>query len=320
MRALRLAGVRAGAGVTLSMLAMTGCLFHHSHRSPVATAERVPPSDSTPTDGAAAAPAATPAAAPALPSATTTGFARTVSMSTDRGSRALVRKGEHYASPFIARRGGPKDAGEIVGSSEVPAVAWGPRSPYEIDELLYIRMPSGVTPVAGSRIGTFELGPELERFGQVVIPTGELVVVAPGGPGEATTARLVKMYGEVDPGQLVLPLDTPAFPPVGQRATAVEDGVRASVLYVSSDPVLPSIGYFVVLSASERDNVHLGDQFTLFRARTRDDVSGLMLPEQQIATTQVVRVGPVSSTAVVLSETMPVIQPGAPARLTARMP
>jgi hypothetical protein len=115
-------------------------------------------------------------------------------------------------------------------------------------------------------------------------------------------------------------MEQPKYPPVGQRPTAVPDGVKAKVMWVAGNPVQPSIGYFVVLNASERDGVHLGDQFTLLRPRMRDDASGLWLPEQDIATTQVVRVNEHSATAVVIAQTMPAIKAGVDARLTARMP
>ena len=110
------------------------------------------------------------------------------------------------------------------------------------------------------------------------------------------------------------------MPPVGQRAVAVADGVKAKVLWVSSNPVQPALGYYVVLNASEREGVHVGDQFTLLRPRLRDELTGLWLPEQDIATTQVVRVGAHSATAVVIAQTMPAIMAGADARLTAKMP
>jgi Flagellar assembly protein T, C-terminal domain len=194
------------------------------------------------------------------------------------------------------------------------------RSPYVLSEVLYVKMPNGVTPTPGMRLAIESLGPEFDGYGQVLIPTGEVTVVAPGAPGEATSVRLEQQFAEVHPDQLVVPLDMPKYPPVGQRAVAVTDGVKAKVLWVSSNPVQPTLGFFVVLDASEKDGVHVGDQFTLVRPRVRDDMTGLWLPEQDIATTQVVRVSPHSSTAVVIAQTMPAIAPGDAARLTAKMP
>jgi hypothetical protein len=239
----------------------------------------------------------------------------------ERGVRAQVRKGEHDAAPYIDRPGGPRDAGHIIASSEVPGVdVIEARSPYVIDEVLYVQMPNGVVPTAGMHLAVESLGPDFDGYGQVLIPTGEVTVVAPGGPGEATSVRLERQFAEVEPNQLIVPIDVPKYPPVGQRAVAVNDGVNAKVIWVSGNPVQPSLGFFVVLGASEKDGVHVGDQFTLLRPRMRDDLTGLWLPEQDIATTQVVRVGAHSSTAVVIAQTMPAITAGDAARLTAKMP
>jgi hypothetical protein len=302
----------------LERLAAAGCLVAAAACGGVTVRQRpvgnrVVPVDSTPAEAAAPAPAA-----PAAPSPTILRPAALTNV--DRGVRFQVRKGEHDAAPFVDRIGGPSTAGKIVASSEILGVEIiEARSPYVLDEVLYVKMPAGVTPTLGMHLAILSLGPELESGGQVMVPTGELTVVAPGGPGEATSVRLENQYAEVEPNQLVVPMDTPKFP-VGARPVAIDGGVKAKVLYVSSDPVQPTIGYYVVLNASEKDGVHLGDQFTLLRPRVRDDVTGLWLPEQDIATAQVVRVGPRSASAIIIAQTMPAIMKGDDARLTAKMP
>ncbi|HSY82038.1 MAG TPA: hypothetical protein VK807_09760 [Gemmatimonadaceae bacterium] len=298
----------AAAGSLLAVAACGGVTVKQH-----AVGNRIVPVDSTPAEAAAPAPA------PAAPSPTI--LSRPILVGNDRGGRPQVRKGEHDAAPYIDRPGGPRDAGYIIASSEVPGVeVIEARSPYVIDEVLYVKMPHGVTPTPGMHLAIESLGPDFEAYGQVLIPTGEVTVIAPGGQNEATSVRLERQFAEVEPNQLVVPMEAPKYPAVGQRAVAVTDGVKAKVIWVSGDPVQPSLGYYVVLTASERDGVHVGDQFTLLRPRMRDEVSGLWLPEQDIATTQVVRVGAHSSTAVVIAQTMPAISPGADARLTAKMP
>jgi hypothetical protein len=298
----------AAAGSLLAVAACGGVTVKQH-----AIGNRIVPVDSTPAEAAAPAPA------PAAPSPTI--LSRPILVGNDRGGRPQVRKGEHDAAPYIDRLGGPRDAGYIIASSEVPGVeVIEARSDYVIDEVLYVKMPAGVTPTPGMHLAIESLGPEFEAYGQVLIPTGEVTVVAPGGPGEATSVRLERQFAEVEPNQLVVPMEAPKYPPVGQRAVAVTDGLKAKVLWVSSNPVQPTIGYYVVLNASEREGVHVGDQFTLLRPRERDELSGLWLPEQDIATTQVVRVGAHSATAVVIAQTMPAIWAGADARLTAKMP
>ena len=301
----------AAAGTLLAVAACGGTTVRQH-----AIGNRIVPVDSTPAEAAATAAAPAPAA-PTTP----TILSRPIVLGNERGVRAQVRHGEHDAAPFIDRPGGPRDAGHIIASSEVPGVdIIEARSPYQLDEVLYVKMPNGVTPTPGMHLEIASLGPEFDGYGQVLIPTGQVTVVVPGAPGEATSVRLEKQFAEVEPNQLVMPLDAPKYPPVGQRAVAVPDGVKARVLYVSSNPVQSTVGFFVVLDASEKDGVHVGDQFTLLRPRVKDDMTGLWLPEQDIATTQVVRVGQHSATAVVIAQTMPAIGAGDAARLTAKMP
>jgi hypothetical protein len=300
----------ARAGTTGCLLAVAACGGVTVRQRPVGN--RVVPVDSTQPEQAAAAPAPANTSGPTVFRPALAGGTRVYMQ---------VRRGEHDAAPYVDRIGGPRSAGKIVASSEVPGVeVIEPRSPYVLMEVLYVKMPDGVTPTIGMHLAVASLGPELESGGQVVIPTGELTVLSPGAPGEATTVRLERQYAEVEPNQLVMPMETPPYPTPGVRAVALDNGVKAKVLYVSSNPVQPTIGYYVVLSASERDGVHLGDQFTLLRPRMRDDVTGLWLPEQDIATAQVVRVGPSSSSAIVIAQTMPAISNGDDARLTAKMP
>lgn len=299
----------AAAGVLLAVAACGGTTVKQH-----AIGNRIVPVDSVPAEAAAAS-------APAPVASSPTILARPITLGNERGVRAQVRKGEHDAAPYIDRPGGPSGAGHIIASSEVPGVdVIEPRSPYVIDEVLYVKMPNGVTPTPGMHLAIESLGPEFDGYGQVLIPTGEVTVLAPGGPGEATSVRLSRQFGEVEPNQLVVSPEAPKYPPVGQRAVAVTDGKKGKVIWVSDNPVEPTLGFFVVIDASEKDGVHVGDQFSLLRPRMRDELTGLWLPEQDIATAQVVRVGPRSATAVVIAQTMPAISAGAAVRLTAKMP
>ena len=214
----------AAAGSLLAVAACGGVTVKQH-----AVGNRIVPVDSTPAEAAAPAPA------PAAPSPTI--LSRPILVGNDRGGRPQVRKGEHDAAPYIDRPGGPRDAGYIIASSEVPGVqVIEARSPYVIDEVLYVKMPHGVTPTPGMHLAIESLGPEFESYGQVLIPTGEVTVIAPGGQGEATSVRLERQFAEVEPNQLVVPMEAPKYPAVGQRAVAVTDGVKAKVIWVSGDP------------------------------------------------------------------------------------
>lgn len=247
--------------------------------------------------------------------------ARTTPGVVGRVPRPVVRPGEHFASPYLDRRGGPAGAGLILSSSEISAVPLvTPRSPFQQGEDVYIKLPAGATGAVGEKLFTFTLGEDSERYGQLVIPTGILVVVRAGGPGEATTARVLEQFEEMDNRQGVLPLDTPSFPAPGSMPAAVEDGFKSHVVYIDDRVVLPSLAFYVVVPATDHDAAKLGDLITLYRPASVDYQTGIKLPEQAIATAQVVRVTGRSVTAAITAYSNPDIKIGTAARLTARIP
>jgi hypothetical protein len=243
------------------------------------------------------------------------------SVSAARPQHSAVRLSEYLAAPYLDRDGGPKGAGELLQSSEMTAVALlVPRSPFQLQELVYIKMPDGVAPEVGQKLLTYRLGESFENDAEVVIPTGVLTVVQPGAPGEVTSARISQMFGVIRLGQYVLPIEPPALPAVGAVAAPIEDGPRSEVAWVDDEAVLPSLQYYVVIRAKPSDNYALGDQITLYRPREREYATNLMLPEEEIAIGQVVRVSGRSVTALVIAMHEPRIRPGIAARMTAKMP
>jgi hypothetical protein len=77
---------------------------------------------------------------------------------------------------------------------------------------------------------------------------------------------------------------------------------------------------YVVLDASARRGVRVGDQFTLVRPPLTRTETRPALPEEEIAVAQVVRVTPYAATAIVVSQTHPAIRAGTRARVSAKMP
>jgi hypothetical protein len=232
-----------------------------------------------------------------------------------------VRLGEHYASPFLDRSGGPRNAGLIIQSSEITAVSLDtPRSPFQLREDIYIQLPKGVTGDLGERFMTYKLGPDYERYGQVVIPTGIVMVVAKAQPKEATTVRIMQQFANMEVGQGVLPLDNPELPAQGTAVTPVDNGTKSTVLYVDDEVTLATLEYFVVLPAKASDGYRIGDQITLIRPPEKDYDTRLILPEVPIATAQIVRVTPHSASAVIIQQDQPAIAQGVVTRVSAKMP
>ena len=164
------------------------------------------------------------------------------------GSRpAAMHPGEHYAAPYVDRDGGPLHAGLVLGTSALSNVVdQSGRSPYELLEDIYVKMPAGVTPTVGQRLYTYALGESFGPRGQVVHPTAMLVVREPGTAKVATIARIVQLFDNVNQGQGVLPVEPVVLPTTPPQPIAAS--LVTHVLYVAH--VLPTIRYYVIINAS----------------------------------------------------------------------
>jgi hypothetical protein len=230
-----------------------------------------------------------------------------------------VNPGEHNSAPYMDRDGGPLHAGRVVGVTDVSNVIVSAEvEHYSLHQDIYITMPLGSHPEVGERFYTYSLGESFGDRGQIVEPTGIVTVIQAGSGNVASTARITQVFGEIRLGEGVLPLDQ-AILPSGAAAPFANSGPQTHVVWVEHDQVLPTLGFYVVLDASGKAGVRLGDQFTLFRPREALPASNVVLPESEVAIAQVVRVTPFGSTAIVISQVQPAISPGIGARVTARI-
>jgi hypothetical protein len=92
------------------------------------------------------------------------------------------------------------------------------------------------------------------------------------------------------------------------------------VRWVVNEHVLPSMQAYVVLDASSRAAVRVGDEFAIFEPRRSGAEGDPTLPETPIGVAQAVRVTPYATTAVVIRHQQPAIRPGAHARISAKTP
>jgi hypothetical protein len=241
---------------------------------------------------------------------------RRVAMPEDM-ERAAVREGEFIAAPWMDRNGGPEQHGRIVATGELPGIGQA-SDPIRLapHDRIYVTLPRDVAATAGERYLSYELGPSMPQ-GQIVVPTGILVVERPG-TDEATLVRIERMFGEVKVGNRFIPLERIQLP-TDARPAPVDLGVRSRVIWVASDAVLPSIQHYLLIDASRKDGVSLGDQFTLMHGRVELD-RGVKLPEQPVALAQVVRVTERGATVMIVDQVQPKVREGMEARLTAKMP
>ena len=226
------------------------------------------------------------------------------------------RRGEIEAAPYADRDGGPKSTGRLVASVDRPGIKTSiVQSRYQLNDDLYVELPRGRVARLGDTYMAFVLGADLGDNGQVVVPTGILRIEAIPS-GQAPIARIIRQFGEVKLEQRMIP--APDLPTPSGALAPVIGGQRGKVIYVYGDPVLPSIGHYVLISPTARDGVRVGDEITFIDSSTGDN--NLPAPAVIAGIGQVVRVTPFATTTLIVRQTQPTIREGMPVRLTGKMP
>lgn len=233
---------------------------------------------------------------------------------------SIVRVGEYAAAPWVDASGGPRNFGYIIQNSEVSAIASVDHSRINSYDPTMIAPPPGMTAEPRQLFLVYSLGPLIENFGQIVIPTGIMEVTRSNRPGEAAVARLVHQFTEVLQGQRLIPYDSvPAL--VEGRPSAIENGHSGLVRWMNREPVLPSLQAYLVVDITGADGVKTGDQIELYQPRQKPaDGRPLALPEIYIGRAQVLRVTPFGASAIITGQEQTRIEEGTAARIAAKMP
>lgn len=230
-----------------------------------------------------------------------------------------VRMGEYLASPWVDKRGGPRGSGFLIGARDVPGIQSQDRSRMNLYDQVLVSPPVGSVAPERELYLTYSLGPLIEDFGQIVIPSGIVEVTRSARNGEAAVARVVKLFNEMLQGQRLIPVDSGAA--VGfDHPSPIINGKTGKVRWVYGTPVLPSFQDFLVVDIP-RPNVRTGDQIDLFIARQKPaDGSQLATPELRVGTAQILRVTPYGASAVLVHSDEPKINEGLDVRVAAKMP
>ena len=232
-----------------------------------------------------------------------------------RARPSAVRPGEVEAAPYADR--GPRGAGRLVSSVDRPGIKSSiEQSRFQLHDELYAELPRGAAGRLGDRYMSYTLGPDLGGNGQVIIPTG-IVRIQSLPAGQRPIVQIVRQFAEIKLDQPLIPAPEIAMPE--GTLSPVIGGARGKVVYVHNEPVLPSIGHYVIISASARDGLGVGDEITFIDNSTgREDNSPA--PPVVAAIGQVVRVTPYSATVIIIHQDQPTIRDGMPVRLTGKMP
>ncbi len=231
-----------------------------------------------------------------------------------------VRPGEYIAAPWVDQGGGPSGPGQLIASADIPGIDDHDKSRLSLHDRVFIAPPAGAVPMEHALYLTYRLGPLIEDFGQIVIPTGIIEVSQPGAAGEASVGHVVKMFGEVKKGERLVALDSGRANIAG-RPGGASNGRMGKVRWILNEPVLPSLQAYVVVDISGRDGIATGDEIEIYKPRQHpNDEHALTLPEISIAHAQVLRVTPFGATAIIIDQEQPHIVEGARARVAAKMP
>ena len=266
----------------------------------------------TPGPGAAPSPQAMPAAAPQEGPASRTVFYRTTgpAIAGVGFERSLfdVPRDQFYSAPWLIPVGTtPARIGVVEGFAGGEEVR-GPSGNARPFQRLILAI-EGPTPPVGSRLQTLRVARDIDEVGDVIVPSGILVVdeVAPGG----VVAWVESQYARILVGDLarLLPQYTPLPVDAAQPAT----GATASIIDYATDHEMPIVGDHAFLDAGADDGVSIGDEYVVVWSDSPD------LGRQVEGRVKVVAVQADGSTARIVDLKNPVFVPGVQVRLDRRV-
>jgi len=235
-----------------------------------------------------------------------------------RNRESAVRPGDFLRSPFLWDAGGVTGAGSVGAPilSDAISVVRQTR-PIQVYERLYITLPAGAAGTVDEQFITFRYGPSIAGEGLIVVPSGVVKLVSTPSNGRAEAVLLTK-FEEVFQGQGVMASETLSMP-AGVMPSRVEFGARTTLVWVLDEPVVSSVGHYVVFAAGKSDGLVPGDQVTISRA-IGADAMGAPMPPEDIMVVQVTRVTTWGASGIIIGQTDGVLTPGLQARVTAKMP
>lgn len=241
------------------------------------------------------------------------GAPRGAAVSVVRGP--TIRRGEFESAPVLMRQ--PAGAGRLLQAVDVNSMlSQGSLDMrrFQLRERIAIQPPTGKPAAVGDLYVAFRMGPSVDGR-DVIVPTG-IIRVDEIASGRAPTATLVREFESVTQEHRLMAYA--AWSPDSLRPVPVNNGRTTRLLGVFGNELAPSLQNFVFFPLSTRDGVKPGDQLQVYREARRD--GGATIPEIELATVTLVRVGEQGSTGIVLTQTSSRFEAGTAARIIARMP
>ena len=229
-------------------------------------------------------------------------------MDTARRPVSAIRQGDYLRAPWIDRLKGPPVWGRILGGADLPGIEPArQRGRFQLNDRILIAPPTGTVAPERELYLAYHNGPMIEEVGQVIIPTGVIEVVRPPINGDAAIARVVRMFGEVNERDRLMPYDSASVLITGMP-TPVKNGAEGEIRWIADEPVLPSPTYYIVLSLTDAD-VKPGDEIELFHPRQKSrEEGGFNIPEISVGRAQVLRATRYGATAMITRLDQPKVE------------
>ncbi len=207
--------------------------------------------------------------------------------------------------------------GTALGGVEPPHVrATLQIAPNEVGAVFAVQPPAGGTYAVGDTlvVATRTRGPS--QWGEVIQPTGLLVVTEIGS--RQTLTRVLKIYGPIRDGQVVLPV-APVPHPGAAQPVATPQGPSGMVIAQPGIIGLVTPGEQMFTNLGSDAGMHVGD-FVQVRRPVKARSNAPDTVGEVMATAQVVAVNAGSSTIKLINVTAPDIPSGTPVVRVATLP
>ncbi len=236
---------------------------------------------------------------------------RVVPMLAEESYRA-VRKGDFYAAGFLTEEDELPWA-EVRGRAERGGGPdrIGGRTAFPFGRIVIVA-PQGAAYHVGDTVFTAQVGRDVPRWGDVVVPTGLARVEHVSG--REVVAELFTVFSRVTPNQVAMPIE-PFRNPGESRPASVDGGLEGSIITVRDRHPLPNQQDIVFIDIGREAGVVPGDLFEVVRADVVADA-----PPERIAVLQVVHVRERSASAMLLQIMAPGTRDGSRVRLIGKMP
>jgi hypothetical protein len=234
----------------------------------------------------------------------------------DRGKRYRpVRPGEVRAASFLTETAA-LPFGEALGTTEPPTVRVASLSAVvALGSGFAVRPPEGGSYRVGDTLMIARLDPGPRGWGQIVVPTGQVVVESIGA--RQTLTRITAVYGPVRSGQVVLPVP----PLVDPGAVTPSDAAGPSGTVIAPQAVRELLmpGSEIYVSLGGASGVAIGD-FVEIRRTPGPRLNAADATDDVLARGQILHVGTDASTVRLTRLVSPVIPAGSTVRRTAALP